>query len=522
MMEGMGTVDEHHTSDEAPAPQAHGALPQDDAPTTTPTQADGNLRAPANGAREPDAAPATPGGEALGAWVPAPPVVLGRSALPVDPAAPTVPLGSASAPFPAAKRRLTPRKRLGTMGPPLSPALAALVFSAALCGIVVAGCTGLLLTQGEWATAARAAGLAALLMGLIYVLATLARALADGGLSRPVLMGLLAVLVLGALGGTGLALVRPLHLAQARALEADHEWSAAIRQYELSGEQGPASRDIARTYVEWGDALRRQGDYAGALDRYQVVITSYAHAGVETGRAEAATLKTYSAWLATSRPDIAYDALLGQMSRDASAAWCDAACQAELAALQSQARYQFGVALAAEGRYGLAITQLEATTTRFPASPYAGLAHAAAARAYLALGRSQLAGPSCADAVPTFRTLATSYADTPEGAQAKAALATPVSVSGMLTGPYPKNPAPAMYLSRHTNNSTYFSDDYVATLDRSGHFTFKDVPPGSYNLSAAFADGRGVFWRDAGTGNAYNLVVGPLCPLTLPASYTWP
>jgi tetratricopeptide (TPR) repeat protein len=517
----LNDLDTRRTRDGAPASQPLRTLPLDEAPTTRIVPVLRRARAPQPHV-EPGAVPSLPLAEIPRPWHADPSVRSVFGALPVDPNAPTMPLAAGSgAPALAANHPPRPRRRLAVLGPPLPPPLATLVFGAALCGIVVAGSTAWLLTEGEWATVARAVGFAALLMGILYVLVTLARLVAESHFSRPVLLGLLAVLVLGTLGGAGLALVRPLHLAQAQALETGQDWSDAIREYQLAGEHGPASRDLARTYLEWGDALRRQGDYASALDRYHVVLTAYPDSGEVARRAEAATLAAYAAWLATSRLDIPYDALLSQLARDASAAWCDASCRTTIAALEPQARYQYGVALAADGRYTTAIAQLEATASRFPASPYAAQAHAAAASAYYALGQSQRASASCTDAVPTFQTLAARYADTPQGVQAKAALAASVPVSGVLLG-YPRNPAPTMYLSRRTNRLDYFSDDYSATLDSKGHFTFKQVRPGSYNLSAAFANGRGVFWSNTTTGNAYDVVVGPLCSLTLPTPYTWP
>ncbi|HEX9057855.1 MAG TPA: hypothetical protein VF818_10015, partial [Ktedonobacterales bacterium] len=212
---------------------------------------------------------------------------------------------------------------------------------------------------------------------------------------------------------------------------------------------------------------------------------------------------------------------------------CDAPCQSSASMLAAQTHFQYGVALVAQKQYEQAGAQFEAVTTQFPASPYAARAHTSAASAYYAFGQQQLAlsqqqaaanqdhdaAATCAAVVPLFAKLSQSYVDTPEGANAKSALAAPVTVKGLLSG-YPTHPTPTMYLSRHISASTYFSDDYSASLDANGRFTFNRVAQGKYNLSAAFSDGHGVFWYGSSPSDVYDITVGPLCTVVLP-SYHW-
>ncbi len=406
-----------------------------------------------------------------------------------------------------------------TLTRPLGRWTAVLLFGSALLAMAAAALLGLAVSHGEWATGARAAGLAGLVSCGAYLLGMLVRLGAGRRTAPAMLLGLLAALVLGLAGDAGLWLINPLHVAQARAFETSHAWDMALREYAASGEHGPASRDLARIDVEWGDTLLSQSQYAPALDRYLTVISVYPQVPVETLRAVHGLLVAYAAWLSTDASDLPYPGILAQLAQDRQASWCNAACRDAVGLLQAGARYQYGVALAQAKQYGQATVQFDTVTTQFATSPFAARAHAAAATAYYAIGQAQQAGPACTDAIPIYQKLATEYSDTPEGASAKQALAAPEDVTGTLQG-YPTNPAPAMYLSHYVFQSTYFSDDYSAGLGASGQFTFKQVAQGSYNLSAAFANGSGVRWYDAQTGNEYNIVVGPLCTLQLP-TYSW-
>jgi hypothetical protein len=187
---------------------------------------------------------------------------------------------------------------------------------------------------------------------------------------------------------------------------------------------------------------------------------------------------------------------------------CDASCQTNVSALEPQTHYQYGVQLANQERYAEAIIQFELVASQFPQSPYAPRAHTAAATAYYTLGQSELTS-YCPAALSAYQTLASKYADTPEGAQAKAALEGPADVTGVLTN-YPASAPPTMYLSSHVYTYS-FSDEYRATLDGSGRFTFSQVEQGKYNLSELRVDGSQWYWVDKATGSPYTISVGPLC-----------
>src|SRR5262249_44480262 len=157
--------------------------------------------------------------------------------------------------------------------------------------------------------------------------------------------------------------------------------------------------------------------FAGAVGHFNIVITDYGRSGDAVGRARQDLYAAYVAWLQAADASLPYaDAITVFTSRQTDTS-CDANCQTAAHTLEVQARYQYGTRLAAAGDYQNAITQFEMIQTKFPKSSYAAQAHTAAAQAYLAHGKAQLAG-ACSQALPDYQTLAKRYADTPEGKQA--------------------------------------------------------------------------------------------------------
>jgi TolA-binding protein len=386
------------------------------------------------------------------------------------------------------------------------------LFFSSLVIVVLAFFLGLVQNQGDWASGATWGGMVALVLGALYLAGTLVRMGLGRRATSSLLLGTAATLVLVTLGGTGLIVSDPLHLIQARAMEASHNYGDAVTEYLLAGRNSPASHDVARAYDEWGESLVQSGLYAAAVDKFAVVINSYPGATAEVQRAWHDLIQTYTTWINGNSTYLPYDAILSDLPTYVRNAGCDPTCLLTLTALEAQAYFQYGVKLAGEQKYGDAITQFETLTAQFSHSPYAPRAHKAAASAYYALGQSQIAGPSCSDAVGTFRTLAKRYADTPEGTRAKAALAAPVRVMGhILDAPVPP---PTMYLSRLAN-PPYFSDNYRATLDGDGQFTFPHVVPATYYLSAILPDGTEVWEIEVSTGAPTPLVIPPLCPLRI-------
>jgi len=164
-------------------------------------------------------------------------------------------------------------------------------------------------------------------------------------------------------------------------------------------------------------------------------------------------------------------------------------------------------------------------TTAFASSIYAPQAHTAAAGAYLALGKLELA-QVCTSALPTYQKLATSYADTSEGKQAKAALAAPQTVTGHIYQA-PRNPAPTVFLSKHINPNTLFaSGEYHTSLNtKSGLFTFRNVAQGTYYLTTLRDAGSSidfVWWVYKDTNKSVTIQVGQLCPTEVETFLVYP
>lgn len=368
------------------------------------------------------------------------------------------------------------------------------------------------LIRGDWAAGARAAGVSAfILAGLTVLLLVVRLSVGRRAASTVILSLLLAVLLIGA-GASGIALANPLHGLQAQTLERGGDWSGAIYEYELKGEQAPNAPNIARIYDEWGEQDLQQKSYKDAVTRFTIVITQYGQSGAPVDRAQTDLFETFTTWVQANDPSVPYGDAIADLVAYRSNPQCDATCQTTSKAVEAQARYEYGVQLLARQQYSAAVQQLELVQSQFATSPYAKQAHLAAAQAYFALGQQQLQS-SCSDAVPTYQTLAKQYGDTPEGGKAKSALAAPQSVSGNISG-Y-ADPNRTVYLSRSVNISAdYYSQDYQATVDSSGSFTFKNVAQGKYNLSAApYTSGSYTYYEywEAGQ-DLYPVHVVPLCP----------
>jgi tetratricopeptide (TPR) repeat protein len=432
--------------------------------------------------------------------------------LPAARATPAIPVVSAlPAPHPATNR-LAAR-----LVAPLSPWVAAFLAVGAftLLGLVYSAVE--LFTGADWADGARTAAFAA--FGLAVVCAVVAGGRYALG-RRAVTVIALAALLTITLAGTGvgaLTFSSQLHRLQARSLEQSGRYEGAIHEYELAGDTPPTAPDTARAYNEWAESLLAQRRYADALSRFILVSTTYQKSGAGVARAEAGIFHAYSAWVASGSLEVPYPDAIAYFQGYLNMPACDSACQSSVKESLARASYQYGLQLTQEGRYADAITQLGTVQSQHPQSSYAAQAHRAAATAYLDLGQQQLTS-TCGSAIKTYKTLVKSYADTPEGQQAKKALAAPQSVTGKISG-FLKNPAPTVYLSRSASPiAFYFSNDYHAALDSSsGTFAFNNIPQGTYYLDAVRDSSGGTstkYWF-AHDGSLFTVHVGPLCPVTL-------
>lgn len=400
---------------------------------------------------------------------------------------------------------------------PLGGLVAALI--AVCCFALVGVSYSVTVASGaDWTHGAQIAAYAAFGLALLVLAVGALRYAAGRRALSFVVLALLLCVTLAATGGATLLAAPSLHRAQARVLEQSGRYEAAIAEYALAGDKVPNAPDTARTYDEWAASLLRQKQYAAALSRYLRVTSTYPGTGSPYHQAEAGIFATYTAWIAVNGNGVPYPDAIAYIQTYTKSAACDAACQNTAKTIMPQAAYQFGTQLTAAGHYAEAVQQLAAVKTQYPQSPYAAQAHAAAAVAYMDLGQQQLP-TACGDAVKTYQTLAKSYGDTPQGAQAKKALAAPQPVSGTIAQA-PSNPAPTIYLSRSADpGGFYFSNDFHTGVDtQSGVFKFANVPLGTYFLSAVrdTADGTQTVWWNTSDGSIYTVQVGPLCGAQLP------
>lgn len=432
--------------------------------------------------------------------------------LPAAPAVPAIPVVSA---MPAPRPATT--GLAARLGAPFSSWLAAFLAVGAftLVGLIYSAVE--LFTGVDWADGARAAAFAAFGLAMVCVAVAGGRyALGRRAVAMIALAALLAITLAGA-GAGALTFSPQLHRLQARSLEQSGRYDGAIHEYTLAGDTPPAASDTARAYNEWAESLLAQRRYADALSRFVLVSTTYQHSGASVARAEAGIFHAYSAWVASGSLEVPYPQAIAYFQSYLTMPACDGACQSGVKDSLARASYQYGLQLTQEGRYADAIAQLGTVQSQHPQSSYAAQAHRAAATAYLDLGQQQLTS-TCSTAIKTYKTLVKSYADTPEGQQAKKALAAPQSVTGKISG-FPKNPAPTVYLSRLASPiAFYFSNDYHAALDASsGAFAFNNIPQGTYYLDAVRDSSGGTstkYWF-AHDGSLYTVHVGPLCPATL-------
>lgn len=408
-----------------------------------------------------------------------------------------------------------PEKHLSRLARPLPASISLLLTVAALLITAATFSVDEIVAHADWAGGVRVAGIAALALAGVTFAILIVRLAAGRRAASTIALSLILALLLAGAGVSGLTFADPLHGLQARALEQKGDWPGAIYEYELAGEHAPSAPDIARAYDEWGEQLMRQRHYKDAVSDFIIVLAQFPQSGAAVDRAQTDLFNAYVAWVRAGDPAIPYGEAVAEIVSYRSAPGCDATCQATAQALEPQIRYQYGVQLIAQRQFVAAVEQFEIVQTHFPVSPYSAQSHVGAAQAYWALGQQQLQG-SCVDAIPTYQALAKSYGDTPEGKNAKAALAAPQSVTGTISGF--TDPTPVVYLSRSLSVGPGFfvaSDDYRATVNSRGDFLFTGVAQGGYNLSAAsyIAGGAIIYPYWVGpSGNLYFVHVGPLCP----------
>jgi tetratricopeptide (TPR) repeat protein len=416
-----------------------------------------------------------------------------------------------------------PSKLINPM--PLWAFIASIVVVAALLGILT------FFTGSDWAAGAQTAGIVALVVGVLVLIAFGVRAglgmLVQTNTHRraQVISSLLLTLLLIAVGAFGLTQQITMHNFQASTLEKQHNWQMAINEYEAAGQSAPSSEDIARTYNEWGEALQTQGQYNNAIIKYDLVYTTYNQAPTGLAKAKSDAISAYQtqAQQAAQQQDYVsatkhYDALLAEP-------YCqnDHNCQTQYSTADATAYYNL-----AEQKlhlqppdYASAKAAFEKLTTSFNSSPESQRAHADYASALWGDGQ-QLLNTTCSSALSIYQQLSSQFSDTTQGQQAKTALQRPEGVKGTFSSNIPTSPdSPTVSLVQGTSPGMT-TDQFYAILEKSpltivnsdGSFTFKPVKQGSYYLV------WGTFNTSTGAASFYNAqlypaVVGPLCTLDM-------
>lgn len=418
---------------------------------------------------------------------------------------PYAPFAAGTPPAPTADELFW--QRIMSLAEPLAPVTTLGLFVAALVVMVCAFFFGLAVAEGDWATGVHDAGVAGVALAAAYVIGMAARMVIGRRAVMAILLALVAAVILGGTGSGALVLSDPLHLVQAQTDEAARNYGGAVTEYQLAGRP----HDMARVLDEWGESLVKDGVYDAATQKFGLVITTYSMYPAEFQRAWSDLLSAYASWMGAASPStqLPYDGMIVDLAGYVHDPGCDNTCKSTLLGLEARAHYQEGVMLASQQDYTNAIVQFEDVTRLFPHSAYAPRAHRGAASAYYAVGEAQIHGTTCSDAVPTFKTLASRYADTPEGVKAKAALRAAVKVYGHVIDP----PVAHMtiYLSRSVSLPGYFSDDYGAPLGSDGWYTFAHVVPGTYYWSAGEPGGGQIAEVNLSTGYPFPLAVTPLC-----------
>lgn len=385
-------------------------------------------------------------------------------------------------------------------------------------------------TGADWSAGAQTAGIVALVIGALILIAFGVRAalgmLAQTNVHRrsQIISSILLALLLFAVGAIGLTQGLGIHAVQAHFLEGQQKWQLAINEYQASGQSAPTSDDIARTYVEWGEQLANQQppsdrQYNDALGKFNTVITTYTQASTQVARAEKDVISTSQAAAAfdSQSKNYAgatqyYDSLLGQ-------SYCTASCQSQTGALDATAYYNLAEQDLAAQKYADAAAAFNTLTTKFGSSPEAQKAHADYAKALWGEGQAQLT-TTCSSALTIYQQLATNFSDTPEGQQAATALKGPVQVKGHFTTTVPPaSREPVVILGNGpllTPNTTanqfaaLFASSPHTSINSDGTFSFSSVLPGSYQLIWGTLSNPDQFIRVAFQPS--DTTIGQLCP----------
>jgi hypothetical protein len=377
----------------------------------------------------------------------------------------------------------------------------------------------------DWASGAMIAGMIAIVLAILLVIAAGVR-VALGLLSAinvhrraQIISTTLLIVLLFLFSGIGISQQTALHAWQARSLEGQHSWQSAIAEYQAAGETAPGSENLARVYNEWGEDLSGQRQYASAVAKFNAVLQQYPQASGQRGRARSDMIKAYLSWGDAAFQQQDYAGATSHYGTLLALPYCDATCSSLAQPKDATAYDRLAEQQLAASQFGPAVNAFKTLTTRFSHSPEAGQVHADYAKALWGLGQQQLK-TTCADAVTTYRQLASQFADTTQGKQAGTALRQPVQVKGHFTttipGP-PSHPTVALVQGLSVGIQQFqfpplLRQAPTTQIKGDGTFSFSAVPQGTYELVWSSDGVLHFYYARNGNQVLYTAHLGPLCP----------
>jgi tetratricopeptide (TPR) repeat protein len=393
--------------------------------------------------------------------------------------------------------------------------------------VVVAGVLALLtlFTGSDWAAGASTAGIVALVVAVLILIAFGVRAglgmLAQTNPHRrtQIISALLLTLLLILVGFVGLTQQAGIHTVQAHSLEGRQQWQQAINEYQLGGQGAPSSEDIARTYNGWGKALVDTNQYAEGITKFETVIGSYNQATNGYAQAKQNAISAYAAWAQSAEQSQKFDQATQRYDKLLAASYCDTACQSQYGNADANDYYKLAEQKLTQQPpdYAGAVAAFNQLTTRFSSSSYSKQAHADYAKALWGDGQ-QLLTTTCSSALTLYQQLSSQFSDTPQGQQATTALKQSVKVKGHFTSNIPSGNALPFVSLVQDFSTNMTSSELAALLDKSpqtvvnsnGDFVFSSVKQGSYYLLWGTLDKSNGGGRVMLSHN-YPASVGPLC-----------
>ncbi|MBO0795519.1 MAG: hypothetical protein J2P36_31900, partial [Ktedonobacteraceae bacterium] len=311
--------------------------------------------------------------------------------------------------------------------------------------LIIAALAALQFTGSDWADGTLHIALGAISVGALLILATVIRtaagmsSLANPTRVRQYVSAILLIVVLFMSSGVAL-LIRPmLHIAQAGNLESQQQWALAIKEYQLGGEKAPTSLNLARVYIEWGEALSKAQQYEQGISKFNTMLSYSTQAAGLQDRARQDELNAYIDWGKQAMNQQDYAAASQHFDTALNLANCDSACKNNVGGLDATAYYNVAEAALASKSYESAVNTFKSIQSKFPNAPEVKQMHGDLARALSGKGKQEKS-QLCTSAIPTYKELANNFKDTPEGRQAGKDLKAPQPVKGRFTRPRPGDP----------------------------------------------------------------------------------